>query len=686
MFGDSGRPHHPVLALGCAIAVVAALIPSAAAAVLPTTWLSAPAPVFEGDTQDPVLALSADGSMATALWKSGNGTCNNILTASATIAGNVASWGSVTTLTDCSDGDMENPAIAVSADGTTAVAVWNQQIAGTTAEVQTKSASIAGNEGSWTDGSIDPTIIQFVGGVSPQPDVAVSSDGSTAGISFATNSGDALTPPRQQSIGTKFATVAGGAATWEDDVQYISGDGSLASDNVSSIAISADGTRGVVAFLQLNASSAYAVFAANAAVAPGATPTDPPSATWADEVELYGESGRFPQLSEVKISADGSMATALWGVQGGGQYTVQAASSTLSAGSADWEDAPHTLVTSTYSVSEPAFGLSADGNFATAVWSRNTGNSPRNPVVEASSAVIAGASAQWGTVTTIDSGVIGYNPNVAVSEDGSQATAVWANENSGELRASSADVAGISAEWSTPSDLIDDDATAWPIPALGLSSDGSRATTLFANTSNTALVSASAVRTYRVTFAANGGDGTMTAVADNTAAKLPANQFTRPGYQFDGWNTKADGSGAEYPNEGVYSFRSNAILHAQWRTPTDREQTATCVRDQAKPGVPTSGRRVLTDKNCFTNANQRVGTRLASTTPRGDLRAPQLLCVVGGKLRPTHAASYGAKYRYCNKGKLIVRTHGSGGSVKVRWFAPQTEAFDAFTRSRKWTT
>ena len=48
-----------------------------------------------------------------------------------------------------------------------------------------------------------------------------------------------------------------------------------------------------------------------------------------------------------------------------------------------------------------------------------------------------------------------------------------------------------------------------------------------------------------VTFDANGGTGTMAsqAVLSTTDTKLNANTFTRSGYTFRGWNTKANGSG-----------------------------------------------------------------------------------------------------------------------------------------------
>ena len=50
---------------------------------------------------------------------------------------------------------------------------------------------------------------------------------------------------------------------------------------------------------------------------------------------------------------------------------------------------------------------------------------------------------------------------------------------------------------------------------------------------------------------------------------LPQNTFTRDGYSFNGWNTKADGTGESYPDQGTYiapvSESQNVTLYAQWK-------------------------------------------------------------------------------------------------------------------------
>ncbi len=49
---------------------------------------------------------------------------------------------------------------------------------------------------------------------------------------------------------------------------------------------------------------------------------------------------------------------------------------------------------------------------------------------------------------------------------------------------------------------------------------------------------------------------------------LTANAFTRTGYNFTGWNTKADGSGTAYADGAIYDFAADVTLYAQWAIKT----------------------------------------------------------------------------------------------------------------------
>ena len=84
----------------------------------------------------------------------------------------------------------------------------------------------------------------------------------------------------------------------------------------------------------------------------------------------------------------------------------------------------------------------------------------------------------------------------------------------------------------------------------------------------TAQYSATARVFYTITFNANGGVGEMAAqtfeVGVDTA--LNANAFTRENYNFIGWNTAADGSGATYADAGaILELTGDMTLYAQWQ-------------------------------------------------------------------------------------------------------------------------
>lgn len=73
---------------------------------------------------------------------------------------------------------------------------------------------------------------------------------------------------------------------------------------------------------------------------------------------------------------------------------------------------------------------------------------------------------------------------------------------------------------------------------------------------------------FSVIFEANGGTGTMAnqkADENNKIVQLNANQFTRDGYAFVGWNTTASGTGTAYADQATnITLTQNRTLYAQW--------------------------------------------------------------------------------------------------------------------------
>ena len=92
---------------------------------------------------------------------------------------------------------------------------------------------------------------------------------------------------------------------------------------------------------------------------------------------------------------------------------------------------------------------------------------------------------------------------------------------------------------------------------------------------------------FTLTYDANGATGTMepSLVTYGVNFTLPANAFTRPGFTFSHWNTRANGTGTSWQNEWEFSpweYPYDMTFYAQW--------------------VPNSGIVVTFDKNTIDTA------------------------------------------------------------------------------------
>ncbi len=93
-----------------------------------------------------------------------------------------------------------------------------------------------------------------------------------------------------------------------------------------------------------------------------------------------------------------------------------------------------------------------------------------------------------------------------------------------------------------------------------------------------------------VTFDANGGTGTMDAlpVTVGETVKLTANAFTRDGYTFAGWNTKADGTGTAYADLAEVEVTEDLTLYAQWTKAAPQGAPKAAATSTSK-GTPKTG-------------------------------------------------------------------------------------------------
>ena len=77
---------------------------------------------------------------------------------------------------------------------------------------------------------------------------------------------------------------------------------------------------------------------------------------------------------------------------------------------------------------------------------------------------------------------------------------------------------------------------------------------------------------FTVAFDANGGNGTIESITktENEEFELPANTFTRTGYTFSGWSTKAtpDESSKFYKDKEKITLTEDLTLYAQWAAGT----------------------------------------------------------------------------------------------------------------------
>ena len=117
----------------------------------------------------------------------------------------------------------------------------------------------------------------------------------------------------------------------------------------------------------------------------------------------------------------------------------------------------------------------------------------------------------------------------------------------------------------------------WNTAADGTGTSYNAAATFLMGAANVTLFAKwSLIPTYTVTYNANGGDVTMIPVDANTYAqgatvtvKAPGG-LTRTGYNFNGWNTAADGTGTSYATAATFPMgNANVVLYAKWTIKQD---------------------------------------------------------------------------------------------------------------------
>lgn len=220
------------------------------------------------------------------------------------------------------------------------------------------------------------------------------------------------------------------------------------------------------------------VFAAVIGLLAALLPMTAQAIDWSSDTSDLSATGQNANSEELAVSADGSHAVSVWTRYDGSTWIVQARLATLtSTGATSWgavSDLSDTGQTATH----PEISISSDGSKVTAIWLRNDGS---NDVVQSRSATVSGNSATWGAVTRLsDQGRTSQYPQVALSSDGAHAIAVWYRSNGSNniVQTRSATIADGVQSWGAVTDLsaTGRDASA---PQVALSSDGTHATAVW---------------------------------------------------------------------------------------------------------------------------------------------------------------------------------------------------------------
>ena len=109
--------------------------------------------------------------------------------------------------------------------------------------------------------------------------------------------------------------------------------------------------------------------------------------------------------------------------------------------------------------------------------------------------------------------------------------------------------------------------TGWNTKADGTGTSYSAGANYSTN-ANATLYAQWRINTWAVTYNGNGSTGGSTAAQTKTYGQslaLQQNGFTRTGYNFVNWNTKADGSGTGYNAGASYTGNAALTLYAQWK-------------------------------------------------------------------------------------------------------------------------
>lgn len=390
------------------------------------------------DASRPSIALSWDGTRATAVWRDRSGEADQVIkSASATISGTNQTWGAAETVHTTFNNTAEVPKVALSAGGDLAMVAWYAMDSGQY-KIMTRAAGVVGTSQYW-QASADVFGPAAPGWNSFVPAIAMNDDATKASVAFySANPGftEGAVYARSSTIvpgssPTYIPTVSWGSAEFLN----IPGSGGLAGD--VDLALSGDGTKAIASWTNSNSSNVIQI---NTATISGNT------ATWSGSGGItVSDPSQYARSSQVAMSNDGTRAGVVWSQQiGADNHVAQVRSATVSGTSSSW-DTVTSLSPLSGDARNPDIAMSNSGLLTTAVWaySSDTTGSDSLRVIQSSNGYDSNGSTAggmvWSPVATISAatatplaipieGYAGYGgakPQVALSSDGLIAASAW---------------------------------------------------------------------------------------------------------------------------------------------------------------------------------------------------------------------------------------------------------------------
>lgn len=402
-----------------------------------TLW-GAPSTVatLNDDSSRPNIALSWDGTRATAVWQDTSGSNQLIESASATISGTTQTWGPVETVYTAINTIAEVPKVALSAGGDLAMVAWYAAVSGQY-KIMTRAAGVVGTSQYW-QASAD--IFEPIGSgwQSYRPSIAMNDDATKATVAFHSFNGSFT----EGAVYARSSTIVPGSSpayvptvSWgSTEFLNVPGSGGRA-ENVD-LALSGDGTKAIATWTNGGPPNIVQI---NTATISGNT------ATWSNSGGFtVSDSTQYAGNSQVTMSNDGTRASVVWSQQTGTDtYVTQVRSATVAGISSTWDTAATLSPPSGVSLT-PDVAMSNSGLLTTVVWDYSSGipGSHSLYVIQSSNGYDSNGSTAGGMVwsprVTISSdsatplavpqdgyGYGGARPQIALSSDGLIAATAW---------------------------------------------------------------------------------------------------------------------------------------------------------------------------------------------------------------------------------------------------------------------